>query len=110
MPTYEYECRHCHHRFEQFQSITEDPIKRCPKCGRNSLRRLFGGGLGIIFKGSGFYTTDYKRSSAVTSGNGKSRPKSSTEGAGGESSAGQGAASSAKEGKSSASGSGSDKS
>jgi putative FmdB family regulatory protein len=83
MPTYEYECRQCRHRFEQFQSITEDPLKRCPKCGKSSLRRLFGGGLGIIFKGSGFYTTDYKRSSAVTSGNGSSRSKGSGETGGG---------------------------
>jgi len=78
MPTYDYECRSCKHTFEAFQSIKDEPIKKCPKCGK-SVRRLFGGGMGIIFKGSGFYTTDYKRSSAVTSsGNGSSRsePKS----------------------------------
>ena len=81
MPTYEYECRSCHHTFEAFQSIKEEALKKCPKCGKSSLRRLFGGGMGIIFKGSGFYTTDYKRSSAVTGGNGsspKSEPKSET--------------------------------
>ena len=76
MPTYEYECRSCKHRFEEFQSITDEPIKKCPKCGK-AVRRLFGGGMGIIFKGSGFYTTDYKRSSAVTGGNGSSRFKES---------------------------------
>jgi putative FmdB family regulatory protein len=76
MPTYEYECRSCKHRFEEFQNINDDPIKICPKCGK-SVRRLFGGGMGIIFKGSGFYTTDYKRSSAVSGGNGSSRPKES---------------------------------
>ena len=76
MPTYEYECRQCRHRFELFQSITEDPVKVCPKCRKSSVRRLFGGGLGIIFKGSGFYTTDYKRSSSVTGGNGSSRSRS----------------------------------
>ena len=76
MPTYEYECRSCKHRFEEFQSITEEPIKKCPKCGK-AVRRLFGGGLGIIFKGSGFYTTDYKRSAAVTGGNGSSKSKES---------------------------------
>ncbi len=77
MPTYEYECKSCHYRFEAFQSIKDQALKKCPKCGK-SLRRLFGGGMGIIFKGSGFYTTDYKHSSAVTSGNGssKSPPKS----------------------------------
>ena len=76
MPTYEYECRSCEHRFEEFQNINDDPIKICPKCGK-SVRRLFGGGMGIIFKGSGFYTTDYKRSSAVTGGNGSSKSKES---------------------------------
>jgi putative FmdB family regulatory protein len=76
MPTYEYECRSCKHRFEEFQSITDEPIKKCPKCGK-AVRRLFGGGMGIIFKGSGFYTTDYKRSSAVTGGNGSSKFKES---------------------------------
>jgi len=74
MPTYEYECRSCKHRFEEFQSITDEPIKKCPKCGK-AVRRLFGGGMGIIFKGSGFYTTDYKRSSAITGGNGSSKSK-----------------------------------
>jgi putative FmdB family regulatory protein len=72
MPTYEYECRSCRHTFEAFQSIKDEPLKKCPKCGK-ALRRLFGGGLGIIFKGSGFYTTDYKHSSAVTGGNGSYR-------------------------------------
>jgi putative FmdB family regulatory protein len=79
MPTYDYECRQCQHRFELFQSITEDPVKVCPKCGKKSVRRLVGGGLGIIFKGSGFYTTDYKRSSALTSGNGSSRSSDGAE-------------------------------
>jgi putative FmdB family regulatory protein len=80
MPTYEYECKSCKHRFEEFQSITDEPIKKCPRCGK-AVRRLFGGGMGIIFKGSGFYTTDYKRSSALSGpatgggGNGSSRPK-----------------------------------
>jgi len=56
MPFYEYECRSCKHRFEKFQNINADPIKTCPKC-RKSVRRLFGL-AGIIFKGSGFYTTE----------------------------------------------------
>ena len=60
MPTYEYECRDCHHEFELFQNITAKPITRCPKCKKNKLRRLIGRGAGIIFKGSGFYQTDYR--------------------------------------------------
>lgn len=60
MPTYEYECRDCHHQFELFQSITAKPITRCPKCKKNKIRRLIGRGAGIIFKGSGFYQTDYR--------------------------------------------------
>jgi putative FmdB family regulatory protein len=62
MPTYEYECEKCGHRFEVFQSMTEPPRKRCPKC-RGKVRRLIGGGAGIVFKGSGFYVTDYRSSS-----------------------------------------------
>jgi putative FmdB family regulatory protein len=59
MPTYEYECTSCGHRFEKFQSITAAPVKRCPSCGKK-VKRLFGTGGGLIFKGSGFYTTDYR--------------------------------------------------
>lgn len=60
MPTYEYECLKCGHHFELFQMISEKPRKRCPKC-RGKVRRLLGTGAGIIFKGSGFYATDYKK-------------------------------------------------
>ncbi|NOX97592.1 MAG: zinc ribbon domain-containing protein [Nitrospirae bacterium] len=59
MPTYEYECRSCLYTFEEFQSITAPPLKNCPKCN-GPLRRLIGGGGAIIFKGSGFYATDYR--------------------------------------------------
>ena len=59
MPTYEYECQKCGHRFELFQSIKDPPRKRCPKC-RGKVRRLLGTGAGMIFKGSGFYITDYR--------------------------------------------------
>ncbi|HEX5135693.1 MAG TPA: zinc ribbon domain-containing protein [Planctomycetota bacterium] len=62
MPTYDYRCDACGHAFDAFQSITEPALKKCPKCGKNRLRRLIGAGAGIIFKGSGFYETDYKRS------------------------------------------------
>jgi putative FmdB family regulatory protein len=61
MPTYEYECKDCQHRFEEFQKITDKPLAKCPKCG-GQLRRLITGGVGLIFKGSGFYVTDYKKS------------------------------------------------
>jgi putative FmdB family regulatory protein len=64
MPTYDYECRKCGHRFEFFQSMTADPLKKCPECGKRALQRLIGAGAGIIFKGSGFYVTDYKQGSS----------------------------------------------
>jgi putative FmdB family regulatory protein len=62
MPTYEYACPKCGHQFEQFQSMRDEPLKKCPKCGKTGLKRLVGGGAGLIFKGSGFYITDYKKS------------------------------------------------
>jgi putative FmdB family regulatory protein len=62
MPTYEYECRKCNHTFETFQSIKAEPLKRCPEC-RGKIKRLIGTGAGIIFKGSGFYETDYRSES-----------------------------------------------
>lgn len=63
MPTYDYECSACGHRFDKFQSITADPIKKCPECGRNTAKRLIGIGAGVIFKGGGFYETDYRSDS-----------------------------------------------
>lgn len=63
MPTYEYQCDACHHNFDEFQSFSEKPLKKCPKCGKPKLRRLFGSGAGVIFKGSGFYQTDYRSES-----------------------------------------------
>ena len=62
MPTYDYECKACHHRWELFQSIKAEPEKKCPKCGRRQAQRVIGPGAGIIFKGSGFYQTDYRSS------------------------------------------------
>lgn len=61
MPTYEYECDACKHRFEQFQSMKDKALEKCPKCGKMGLRRLIGTGGAVLFKGSGFYETDYKR-------------------------------------------------
>ena len=66
MPTYEYACKLCGHEFETFQPITAAPLKRCPACKKQGLRRLISGGAGLIFKGSGFYETDYKRSDAYS--------------------------------------------
>ncbi len=62
MPTYEYKCKECGHKFELFQYMTDEPIKSCPKCN-GIVDRLIGGGAGLIFKGSGFYTTDYRSES-----------------------------------------------
>jgi len=63
MPTYKYKCINCGHTFETFQNITEAPILDCPNCYKDTLKRLMGTGSGIIFKGSGFYQTDYRSSS-----------------------------------------------
>jgi putative FmdB family regulatory protein len=66
MPSYDYECTVCGHRFEMFQSMSEPPLTECPQCGKR-VRRLIGGGMGIIFKGSGFYVTDNRKSSSIGS-------------------------------------------
>jgi putative FmdB family regulatory protein len=63
MPTYDYVCDKCGHRFEEMQSFKDDPLKVCPKCHESALRRLFGTGAAILFKGSGFYETDYRSES-----------------------------------------------
>ncbi|HJN68327.1 MAG: zinc ribbon domain-containing protein [Candidatus Marinimicrobia bacterium] len=70
MPTYDYLCISCTHQFEHFQSMSDDPLTECPICG-SKVRRLVSGGSGLIFKGSGFYITDYK--------NGKKDPKDKKE-------------------------------
>jgi putative FmdB family regulatory protein len=74
MPTYEYACQKCGHQFEQFQSMRDEPLKKCPKCRKAGLKRLVGGGAGLIFKGTGFYITDYKNkgSGKKEGGEGKS--------------------------------------
>lgn len=60
MPTYDYRCNACNHTFELFQSISARHIKKCPECGKRKVERLIGAGSTIIFKGSGFYQTDYR--------------------------------------------------
>ena len=67
MPTYDYQCTECGHTFEAFQSMTEEPLKKCPECN-GKVKRLIGGGSGLIFKGSGFYITDYKKSNSSVGG------------------------------------------
>src|SRR4051812_35387657 len=60
MPTYDYKCDACGHTFELFQSMKADPVRKCPKCKKSKVKRLIGTGAGLIFKGSGFYITDYR--------------------------------------------------
>lgn len=89
MPTYEYICRKCGHEFEAFQNIKAEPLKKCPKC-KGAVRRKIGTGAGLLFKGSGFYITDYRsegyKSKAKAdreSSTPKSEPKKDTKSAGG---------------------------
>jgi len=76
MPTYEYECKSCSHCFEVFQSMSEPPIKECPKCGEE-VRRLIFGGTGVIFKGSGFYVTDKGKNTLKAEGRGSGKKETS---------------------------------
>ena len=71
MPTYEYECNNCSHKFEEIQKFSDEPLKECPKCKKDRLRRLFGTGA-VIFKGNGFYQTDYGGKNASFNNGGKS--------------------------------------
>ena len=76
MPTYDYRCTSCGHEFEEFQTMSSDLLIICPKCAKPTLRRLMSGGAGLVFKGSGFYLTDYKKSSTSSSTSSKSDSKS----------------------------------
>ena len=64
MPTYDYKCSNCGHEFEEFQKMTDPVITICPECKKNTLQRKIGSGAGLLFKGSGFYITDYKNNSS----------------------------------------------
>lgn len=80
MPTYEYQCANCDYKFEKFQSMTASTLRKCPKCGKAALKRLIGTGAGVIFKGSGFYETDYrsesyKNAAKKETGSGKTEKK-----------------------------------
>ena len=77
MPTYEYACPKCGHTFEVFQSMKDAPLTKCPKCKKTGVKRLLGTGAGLIFKGSGFYITDYKKGSSAGSSGAKPEAKSS---------------------------------
>ena len=74
MPTYSYKCDACSHRFEQLQSMMDEPLTVCPNCGEQQVRRLIGAGAGLIFKGSGFYITDYARKPKQENGKSKESP------------------------------------
>jgi putative FmdB family regulatory protein len=75
MPTYEYRCRNCGFETEELQSFTEEPLKLCPACHTESLSRILGGGAGLIFKGSGFYLTDYRKDAKKSGGEKKEEKK-----------------------------------
>jgi putative FmdB family regulatory protein len=74
MPTYDYKCTACGHRLEIFQSMKDAPKRKCPECGKNTLERLIGTGAAILFKGSGFYQTDYRSESYKKSAEADSKP------------------------------------
>lgn len=83
MPTYDYRCNNCDHEFELFQSMSASHKRKCPECGKNALERLIGTGAAVMFKGSGFYETDYrsesyKKAAKADSGGDKSEGKSET--------------------------------
>lgn len=77
MPTYEYECETCHFHFEEFQKMTDKPLQKCPKCGKR-VKRLISPGAGFIFKGNGFYITDYKKNPISTAAQPSAKPKTET--------------------------------
>jgi len=78
MPTYDYKCDKCHHTWELFQSITAEPVKTCPECKSRKARRVIGPGAGILFKGSGFYQTDYRSDSYKKGAEADKKAQSST--------------------------------
>jgi putative FmdB family regulatory protein len=108
MPTYEYICDACKHTFDEFESITSEPLKKCPQCGKRKLRRGFGGGSAILFKGTGFYQTDYRSDSYKAGAKAAEEPaakpaaggKDGTNGTGGTPAGGDGGTSGEKSSKS----------
>ncbi|MCB2205472.1 zinc ribbon domain-containing protein [bacterium] len=76
MPTYDYQCKECGHRFEEFQSMKDPVLEICPACNKPALQRLIGAGAGLLFKGSGYYLTDYKKSSSSAAASSSSEESS----------------------------------
>ncbi|MBN8586332.1 MAG: zinc ribbon domain-containing protein [Ignavibacteria bacterium] len=79
MPFYEYQCSNCGHELEELQKMSDPPLKKCPACGKNTLKKLIGTGAGLIFKGSGFYLTDYKNKQQSGSRSGKAKETQTTD-------------------------------
>ena len=88
MPSFVYLCEHCGHVFELFVQFTASPLRRCPSCGRTALKRLIGTGAGVLFRGSGFYQTDY-RSAGYKEAAKKDKPDVAAGGAGSDSKSGK---------------------
>ena len=78
MPTYDYVCKNCDHQWELFQSMKDNPVRKCPSCGKLKAKRVIGPGAGIIFKGSGFYQTDYRSDSYKKAADADKKAQSST--------------------------------
>ena len=89
MPTYDYECDACGHELEVFQGINDPVLKKCPECGKNKLKRLFGSGAAIVFKGSGFYQTDYRSEGYKKAAAADSKSQSGEKSKGGEKAKGE---------------------
>ena len=79
MPTYDYVCKNCDHQWELFQSMKDNPVRKCPSCGKLKAKRVIGPGAGIIFKGSGFYQTDYRSDSYKKAADADKKAQSSSE-------------------------------
>jgi len=105
MPTYEYQCDACGHAFDELQSFSEPPLTKCPQCGKKKLRRLFGTGAAVLFKGSGFYETDYRSESYKAKAKAESEQATAPAKTDSKNGAGKDASSSAKPAKSEKAGS-----
>lgn len=84
MPTYEYRCAACGHVFERFQKMSDDPVRGCPGCGREAAERLISSGGGLVFRGSGFYATDYRDPPPKKEGDGRDEAGGKGDGGGGD--------------------------
>lgn len=98
MPTYEYRCEACGSRFERFQKMSDEPVETCPECGEPEAERLMSAGAGLVFKGSGFYETDYKKAERGEAPGEDASGAEGADGGGGEGSSGGDGGASAGEG------------